>query len=238
MGKIVFTREHPLEKDWTNTLNTLGLDIVHAPLIHCTANDMPKMILNNLHKADWVFFTSAVAAECFAPYMRDLNVRIATIGHKTTQSVEDLGHTVDFESVSQYGVDFVGEWLTLGLSHQTVLLPQSSLSNLIIAQTLKDNGHTALAWAMYDTKPNKKGQSMIEALCQEKDVIWTFASPSAWESLIQVREQLPKHHQVAVIGTTTQQAVMNSHQIVDFMPDTPAIDNMIETIIQNRERGE
>ncbi|MGT2785028.1 uroporphyrinogen-III synthase [Streptococcus merionis] len=233
--KILFTREHPLDEELRERLERHSFEVCHLPLITCQANPLPEWVLQRLPQADWLFFTSAVAVDFFAPYIGD-KTRIATIGHQTSKAVQALGHTIDFESTYQYATEFAKEWLDLKLVRQTILLPQSSLSNPVLADTLRKHGHDVIAWPLYDTKPNTVSQEKIGQYLIEENVLWTYASPSAWQSFYEVCPQLPETHQIAVIGTSTAKAVLEAGQAVHFMPDSPSVENMVEDIIRKRRK--
>lgn len=229
--KVIFTREHPLDDTLVSRLEQAGFEACHVPLIACQPNPMPYNVRDILTKANWVFFTSAVAVESFWPHHQGLSLKIGTIGPQTSLAVTSRGLAIDFEATSHYAVDFVQEWLNEVEDSQIVLLPQSSLSNPVIAEELQKAGHTVYAWAMYDTKPNLTGQSCLSDYLDEPDVIWAFASPSAWESFETKITTIPEGHKVAVIGTTTAKSVRQKGVKIDMMPDVPAIAAMVEEII-------
>ncbi|MBF0777628.1 uroporphyrinogen-III synthase [Streptococcus cuniculi] len=231
---VIFTREHPLDSRLQSQLEEAGFKVHHLPLIQCQANPMPKEVLDKLSQMDWVFFTSAVAAECLAPYLKEPLPRVATIGHQTSKAVMELGYPVAFESKYQYAKDFAAEWLALNQPKQKILLPQSSLSNPILAEMLREGGQEVLAWALYDTQHHKDGQEKLSAYLTEQEVLWTFASPSAWQSFHEICQILPEAHEIAVIGTSTQQAVEMSGSTVSLMPETPSIEKMVQTIIEEK----
>lgn len=229
--KIIFTREHALEASWIQKLEEHHFEVHHLPLISCQPNPLPEAIEKVLPRADWVFFTSAVAADFFSPYLTS-HYRLASIGIQTSATVKRLGYEVDFEAASHYATDFAREWLVLELPPQCILLPQSSLSNPIIAQTLREHGHEVWAWPLYETRVNPAGQEQLATYLAAEDVIWTFASPSAWQSFYAGRPVLPASHRIAVIGTTTAQAVTAAGYEVDYMPQTPAVGQMIDEILR------
>ncbi|MET3557155.1 uroporphyrinogen-III synthase [Streptococcus rupicaprae] len=230
---VIITREQALATDLEQRLVAQGYTVAHLPLIACVANPIPERVLKVVPLADWVFFTSAVAAECFQTCLRPHH-RIATIGFQTSKAVEALGYPITFEAKGNYARDFLEEWLALGLSRQTILLPQSSLSNPLMAEVLVEQGHEVLAFPMYETRPNVAGQSQVSAYLKQPEVIWTFASPSAWESFYQVATRLPETHEVVVIGTSTAQAVQADGVPVTAMPVFPSVEQMVQLIIDRR----
>ena len=224
--KIIFTREQAPDSVWLAEIRQAGFETHHVPLIRCQSLSLPEAV-----QADWVFFTSAVAVEAFSPYLK-ADYQIATIGPQTSQALSKLGRVCDFQASSHYGLDFIQEWLDLALPTQKILLPQSSLSNPSLAEKLKEAGHDVWAWPMYETTSNPAGQDQLETYLSQKDVIWTFASPSAWDVFYQEGLSLPKHHQIGVIGETTAKAVLDCGVSVNYMPSSPSMLQLVEVIIK------
>lgn len=234
---VVFTREQALDADLAQTLQQVGLEVAHVPLIACRPNPLPKSLVGLIDRADWILFTSAVAVSSFEPYWPQKPLQIATIGPQTTLAVKERGYEVAFEASSHYAVDFAQEWLAEVADKQTVLLPQSSLSNPVIADALTKAGHEVLAWAMYDTKPNAQGQALVSAYLNQPQVMWAFASPSAWQSFRQVVRTLPDSHEIAVIGTSTAKAVTQDGFAVAIMPEKPIMSAMVATMVDIKKGG-
>ncbi|HFI0394501.1 TPA: uroporphyrinogen-III synthase [Streptococcus suis] len=232
---IVVTRDGTIDLDLRAALENAGFQLATVPLIAFQAHPLPQQVQQELEKADWLFCTSATAFECFLPHLPS-SIQIASIGEQTSRSIREAGRSVTFESTSQYGKDFVAEWIALGLERQKILLPQSHLANPLIAEGLRQEGHSVLAWEMYDTVAHQAGQAQLAPYLELDRVLWTFASPSAWHSFTEVVKKFPASHKIAVIGKTTAQAVMESGYEVDLMPDKPSITAMLETIMDKEKR--
>lgn len=230
--RIVFTREHALADDDRQLLEAEGFKVNHVPLITCQPNPLPLEVKDKIKEADWVFFTSAVALDCFRNYFPEKVLKIASIGAQTTLAVKKSGHAVDFEAQSPYAVDFVRDWLKTNADRQEILLPQSRLSSSIIADSLIESGQGVTAWAMYDTKVNLSGQSQLVSYLNQEGVLWVFASPSAFQSFQATIQELPANHRIAVIGTTTAKAVTKAGYTIFLMPEEPSIKKMVEMIIE------
>ena len=83
---------------------------------------------------------------------------------------------------------------------------------------------------------NPAGQDQLETYLSQEDVIWTFASPSAWQSFCAIKPHLASSHQIAVIGQTTAQAVKESGYGVDYQPQSPSVEEMVKEIIKKEEK--
>lgn len=234
--KVILTRELPLDKGLEYKLKQAGFDVFHIPLIECRPNAVPNSVAAAIPKADWIFFTSAAAVDCFKDYLNKGEMQVATVGPQTSLAVKQKGYKVHFEAKGRCAADLTKEWLALGLVYQTILLPQSSLSNSDMVQTLRQKGHRVFDWAVYDTVPNFEGQRLIKACLTQESVIWTFASSSAWHSFASQGYKLPQNHRIAAIGNSTAQAVEADGCTVNIVAKTPSIAQMIFDIILNEKQ--
>lgn len=242
MKRIVFTREHPLQDELVERLNDAGYIVEHAPLIKCQVNAIPNRAYQRIDENTWVFFTSQVAVDLFFEeakgYFDTKAFKIATIGPKTSETVQKWGFQVTFESDKFYAKDLVEDWTQVYTSPETIFIPQSSLASKTLEKTLLEKGHDVLAWVMYETVHNEIGQQRVQQLNSDVSTIWTFASGSAWDSFYAVRQELPKTDLIAVIGTTTQASVERDGHCVAFRPYEPQIELMIQTILDNERIDE
>lgn len=225
------TREEQLDLAHIKTLEENGYQLIHLPMISCRARKLPSPIQEELADADWVFFTSATGFRFFEPHLPK-GIQIASIGPKTSQAIRDKGYNLAFEASSHYGHDFVKQWLTLGLEGQRILLPQSSLSHRSLVVNLEKAGQQVHAWVMYDTLTQEVDTTILSGLLQQEGVIWTFASPSAWESFIQQVGRVPDQHKLVVIGSTTATAVERAGYRVSLLPSKPTMDDMVTELMK------
>lgn len=231
MRKVIITREHQISQELQLELLKNDFFPCHIPLIHCSPYDVPKKILEHLDQTDWIFFTSAVAFEFFYPYISG-KVKIATVGPATSEAVRKKNLRIDFEASHHYARDFAEEWLTLELPKQTILLPQSALSNQDLTRLLSNRGHEVITWSLYGTEVDEEGQRKIPSLAQEPNLIWTFASPSAWKSFVAGGGTCALDQEIAVIGKSTEHVITESGYVVAYMPEEPSVEKMIQKIIQ------
>lgn len=229
---IIFTREQEPSVELQTLLEQNQVRWMHAPLICTQGNPIPPMLDEKLDKADWVFFTSANTVQLFLPYLKP-DLKIASIGSQTSKLLKEHDIDVTFESSSQYGVDFIKEWASRYGDHQSILFPHSDLANPTYPKMLQELGHDVYAWPLYQTVANQEGIAKIrDILFIEEKCVWTFASPSAWDVFYQEGIPLPKHHQVGVIGETTARAVLDCGVSVNYMPSSPSMIKLVESIIK------
>lgn len=234
--KIIVTREQPLTPYLNNLLKSAGFSAYHVPLICCSPEPIPDKISHHFNQADWILLTSAVSVRCLEDSLPK-QIHIASVGHQTSLALKNAGYAIEFESQHPYALDLTKEWLALELSPQTILLPQSSLANPMISKQLRQAGHQVLDWVLYRTTHNIQGQKEALSYLGDNKVIWTFASPSAWQSFCDLKVVLPAYHRIAAIGKSTAKAIRKSGYEVDLMPDEPSMANMIKAIIQEEGRS-
>ena len=207
---IIFTREQKPSVELQTLLEQIKVGWLHAPLICTQGNPVPPILKEKLKKADWVFFTSANTVQLFLPYLKS-DFKIASIGS-------------------------IKEWASQYEEHQSILFPHSDLANPIYPKMLQEFGHDVYAWPLYQTVANQEGIAKIrDILSLEEKCVWTFASPSAWDVFYQQGLPLPKHHQVGVIGETTAKAVLDCGVSVNYMPASPSMIKLIESIIKEMQ---
>lgn len=230
--KVINTREIPLTENLADKLISAGFESVHLPLIKHEAKKIPEGAIDFLNEADWIFLTSAVAVNFFKPFLPSRPIKLATIGPQTSYSLREHGFDINLEASSYYGSDLVKEWLDLGFEKQKILLPQSSLANPKLAQTLLQTGHEVFEWFLYDTVPNMEVAEEFLVYLSEERVVWTFASPSAWKSFEERVKALPKDHLIVAIGQTTARSIRRSGYQVDLVPEKPSFSEMVTMIIE------
>lgn len=235
MKKIVITRQKPLAEDCSGKLRKAGYECIHVPLIQAQALGVSQATLSILESAQWILFTSALGVDFLASILDLKPFKLASIGPQTTKAILEKGLPVHFESSSAYAKDFAKEWSDSQRAATSIALPQSSLSKPLLAEQLRAQGHSVYDWILYETTSNPVGQLQLESLLQAQDVIWTFASPSAWSSFREVVSTIPDSHKIAVIGQTTARAVQEAGYTVDYLPIIPSMEALIESIYRERD---
>lgn len=235
MKKIVITRQNPLAEEVIRQLPVADYEFVHVPLIQARAVEVSQRTLSRLESAQWLLFTSALAVEFLSSVVDLQGYKLASIGPQTTKTILEKDLPIHFEASSAYASHFAKEWLARQKKATSIALPQSSLSNPLLAEQLRGQGHDVYDWVLYETSSNQAGQSQLKGLLQTDDVIWTFASPSAWSSFREVVGTIPDGHQIAVIGQTTAGAVLKAGCTVDFLPPIPSMEALIESIYKERD---
>ena len=109
MPRLAVTRTSGQLSDLKSRAATRGIEVLPLPLIaiHDIPFDWPHSI--PIDKVDWVFFTSANGVTSFLNRLDDLNLRLpyttrlAVVGTKTAQALEQNGRQVSFIPSDAYG---------------------------------------------------------------------------------------------------------------------------------------
>ena len=225
-------------------ITALGGRAVATPLIKtCELIDQNDSIqLEYARQFDWLIFTSQNAVDAFASKMKRFNLsskhfrgKIASIGTKTTEALEEIGFTISFMP-SVFSADvFVKEFPKVAGSHPICLFIRGEKAK----KTLKDGLPFEIKeWTVYETiERHDHKQTIIEAIRKNKEVTVIFASPSAvdvfatdiasvvgWEAV-----------RIAAIGHITEAAITNYGAIVDIMPSVYTMQAVLEELTKVEE---
>lgn len=220
-----------------------GLPVV-TPLIEtCELIDQNDSVqLEYARQFDWLIFTSQNAVDAFARKMKRFNLspwhfqgKIASIGTKTTEALEEIGFTISFMP-SVFSADvFVKEFPKVAGDHPTCLFIRGEKAK----KTLKDGlPYELKEWTVYETiELHDHKQMIIETIRENQEVTVIFASPSAvdvfamdiapvvgWEAV-----------RIAVIGHITEAAITNYGVTVDVMPSVYTMQAVLEELTKEEE---
>lgn len=220
-----------------------GLPVV-TPLIEtCELIDRNDSVqLEYARQFSWLIFTSQNAVDAFASKMKRFNLsawhfrgKIASIGTKTTEALEEIGFNISFMP-SVFSADvFVKEFPKVSGDNPTCLFIRGEKAK----KTLKDGLPFELKeWTVYETiERHDHKQTIIDTIRENRDVTVIFASPSAvdvfaldvasvvgWEAV-----------HVAAIGHITEAAITNHGAIVDVKPSVYTMQAVLEELTKVEE---
>lgn len=184
--------------------------------------------LQRLPAYDWLIFTSQNAVTSFMQKVKHVSNRIAAVGAKTKEALEQYGYTVDFVP-SVYSADvFVKEFPQV-MGEATCLFLRGSLAKTTIKDALCCD-----EWTIYETVPTTAHvQAMKESLLQAAEPIVVFASPSAVQ--VYAEHIVPtigwQDITVASIGHITTAALQKYGATVTVQPQIYTMQAVIEQLI-------
>ena len=214
---IIFTGSR-LPKEAAELAREKGADVEYLPLI--------ETVLRNTDAPDfsrygWLIFTSRNSAEAFCKLHPETDAKIAAVGDKTAEMLEEHGYAVDFIP-STFSADvFVREFPDIAGKERCLFVRGALAKDTILSMPLEID-----EWTVYDTV---KKRSNAQALAAMSDVTIIFASPSAVSAYREAGGNF-KNIKTAAIGHITERAIMEAGGEVHFRPETYTYLEIIQTI--------
>ncbi len=215
---------------------------VEIPLIAfqpVAASEKLLKTLANLHTYDWIIFTSNVTVETFYSFLKKgqaLLPKIAVIGEKTKEVLEDMGETVDFVPDEYVAEGFVDEFLPHVNQGERILIPKGNLARDYISAALKEKGAIVDEIIIYETfMPDESRGKLVKMLSEESLDILTFTSPSTIDHFMkiveenQLRDKL-EHCIVACIGPVSKRKAEQRGLKVHAMPEKYTVEDMLKSV--------
>ncbi|MEG0259133.1 MAG: uroporphyrinogen-III synthase [Lysinibacillus sp.] len=219
----------------------LGGQVVVYPLIEtCEISEVNDgMQIEVARQFKWLIFTSQNAVEAFGKKMEQFNLeawhfqgKIASIGERTTEALEQLGFNVSFMP-SVYSADvFVKEFPEVAGNEPTCLFIRGDRAK----KTLKSGLPFLIKeWTVYETiERHDHVEAIIDCIRSSEDVIVIFASPSAVD--VYALDVAPvigwETATIAAIGHITESALENYGATVQIKPTVYTMHAVLEQLIK------
>ncbi|MGA9225663.1 MAG: uroporphyrinogen-III synthase [Mesobacillus sp.] len=240
---VMIPRGKAHAKSFSELVAKVGGIPVEIPLIAfqpVAATEELHEMMNSLHTYDWIIFTSNVTVETFYSLMNALVPfpKVAVIGDKTRQVLENMGVKVDFTPGHYVAEDFVEEFHSHIREGSRVLIPKGNLARDYIAATLKKHGAIVDEVVIYETYlPDDSRDKLIQMLRNRRLDILTFTSPSTIDHFMEIVEaqQLQKELDqciVACIGPVSMRKAEEWGLNVHAVPDKYTVEEMLKSIIE------
>ena len=145
-----------------------------------SADDAEKLAHLNMY--DWLIFTSQNAVQAFIEKcqrievnVQELTCKIASVGTKTTELLNEHGIRVHFEP-SIFSADvFIQEFSTVSHATESKLFLRGNLAK----PTIREGVPNVVEWTVYETVTNEPSIQPLTELLMKQQAIVIFASPSA-----------------------------------------------------------
>lgn len=213
--RIVVTRAAHQAGELARPLAAAGAEVVLLPTVGIGPPRDPARLESAAHHVDeydWLFLTSANAADAFLPLVPQGIRRplLGVVGAATFKRAAELGWRADVTPA-----DFTAEALAAALqAHEMggkrVLIPAGDLARDVLPAALVGRGALVEVVEAYSNQPPPDTVAAVHALfLTGRAPDWlTFASPSAFENLAAISGTEPLHRvAIASIGPTTSAAI-------------------------------
>lgn len=245
---ILNTRPAHQAASLTSAIEKRGGISVEIPLIaiHSPKNTNRRNAeLAALDKAGWVIFTSINSFEFLARALKEngrdsfealQSKKLAAVGEKTKQALEQAGLTVEFVP-EVYDAGRLAEGL-INVTHKgdTFFYPRSSRSRHVMMHALRQSGRQVHDMIAYETAADPSRKNELNRLLKEKRIdVVILTSPSAVQSFFSQMEKgvhdVVKHSVFfAVIGGVTAEALVRYDINRILAPETFTLDAVLNNI--------
>lgn len=243
--RILITRNEPKASAFAEKIEQAGGIPYVTPLIEIvsTFNQSHQSVLQNVQQYEWLFFTSANGVAFFLEKLDSLNFihqlkncRIAAVGSKTNQALQEWGLEADFIPAQFDAETMANEFLNQYQPQGHVLLVQGQRSRTVLNETFKKQGIPFHSIQIYTTVVHQAIQEELqETLLSENIDYITFASPSTVEAFMELVDDTSPYlaSKVVCIGTTTEKRARKAGFYNTIIPDTFTVEGMLEAIQQD-----
>ncbi len=260
--RIIITRPEEQADELVYPLMDAGADCILFPTIKIVAPEdwytLDKAI-NELHKYNWIIFTSVNGVKFFFNRMMELkkdgrilgNSKICAIGPKTAQALKNRCIVPDLMPEEYRAEDIVRCFSQIQIKGERFLIPRVDNARDLLPKELKKMGAKVDVVCAYrnilpEVEEQKK-EKIREMLLKGKADIVVFTSPSTFYNfikLLDIPESRAKDYfkdiKIACIGPVTANAVKKTGLKPAIMPEKYDIPHLIEAIIvyyeQNRSK--
>lgn len=172
---------------------------------------------------DWLIFTSATSVEAFGQLHAETTAKIAAVGEKTAEKLEEYGYTANFMP-SVYSADcFVEEFPEVAGDARCLFIKGALAKNTIVSMPLQVD-----EWIIYDTTLKIENARELAGM---SDVIVIFASPSAVKAFLEAKGDW-QTVRAAAIGHVTERAIAESGGAAEFIPKKYTYTEVINEIVK------
>ncbi|MEK4759295.1 uroporphyrinogen-III synthase [Viridibacillus sp. FSL E2-0187] len=241
--KIVLTGTH-VTASVKKQIEQLGGQAIHLPLITVNEvkSDMDRQQLEKSKLYDWLIFTSQNAVLAFKSKIQrfhfqvsDWSCKVAAVGIKTAEALEDIGFEINFMP-STFSADvFVQEFPTIAGDNVSCQFFKGSMAKDTIVKGLSCHVDE---WTVYETVQTTEHTTELLTLLKEStNVSIAFASPSAVEVFSEHVAKVIGWHSFKVlsIGHITERALIKAGAKVDIMPPTYTMKALIQELANRKE---
>jgi len=247
--KVLVPRGKNQAKSFSELIKSYGGIPVEIPLIAfrpIAKNVQLQDYLSRLDTYDWIIFTSGVTVETFFSFLNqkpDLKQsKIAVIGKKTKELLEQKGISVDFVPSDYVSESFSAEFLPRINPGSRVFLPKGSLARDYIAQALRNAGAVVDEVVIYETYMPEENRLKLARMLKENELdILLFTSPSTVDHLMEVVNEFGLHEQlkscvIGCIGPSTEKKLKEYNLPVHGSPKEYTVLEMVHSTIAYLEQ--
>lgn len=216
---IVFTgSKKPMES--LEMVQLYGGKALYLPLIETSVRQSQ---LPDFGCYDWLIFTSATSADAFGQLHAATAAKIAAVGEKTAEKLEQYGYPVDFMPTVYSADRFVEEFPPVAGNAKCLFIKGALAKNTIASMPMQVD-----EWIIYDTALKIENARELAGM---PGAFVIFASPSAVRAFTEAGGDW-KAIRAAAIGHVTERAIKESGGTAEFIPQKYTYTEVINEIMK------
>lgn len=237
--KILVTREAKAAKQFANKIASFGGEALVAPLLQIDCLSLSEEKITEMTKSsyDWVFFTSKNGVDCFMEQAIAKEIlstaRIAAVGPKTAERIEEHQFSVDFIPSTYNAKVMADEFLNTYTEEGPVLFVRGKIASMTLLDAFTKAGRAYHCVEVYNTVTNETIKPGLKKILKEEPIDFiTFTSPSTVNAFVQLVAGVERyyHTPVVCIGTTTEKQAIKHGFTETLTPTHFTIEGMLEKI--------
>ncbi|KAB8134715.1 uroporphyrinogen-III synthase [Gracilibacillus oryzae] len=248
--RILITREIQQAKPLAKLVEFYGGTACIAPLLRfepIITNDTNDKLNQLQDNSKWLFFTSSNTVRLFENYREKLeitiNLKIASVGEKTSLALRNYGYSVDFEPTVYSGTAMAKEFIAEYGKDQQVTIVCGESAREEIPQILSENSVSFDKLVIYRTIENGKSKDILHNHLVKGVDACLFTSPSTVKAFVHfsgmdLLRKVKAGTVCVAIGKTTADALKKEQFAHVIYPEKYTTEAMVAALIDYKKDGE
>lgn len=221
-GKTIIFTGSTFPRQAADRVAELGGNPVYLPLIETSIRQTERP---DFSAYGWLIFTSRTSAQAFCQLHADIVPKIAAVGEKTAEVLQQNGYHVDFIPQVYSADNFVKDFPALAGGEKCLFIKGALAKNTIASMPLSVD-----EWIIYDTDLKLDNAELLKTMKHHTII---FASPSAVSAYRKVGGDW-QDIEVAAIGHVTRKAIVDAGGHIDFIPENYTYLDVVNEIAKGR----
>ena len=256
---VVITRAKEQQSEGRRRLQTLGARVLDLPALEIGPPDSWAPLdeaLADLESFHWLIVSSANGVEAVESRLQRLgrglaerpeNLRIAAVGRKTAQRLEELGAPADFVPPTFTADSLIEDFPVSGWGLRILLPRVQSGGRTVLAEAFAEAGSRVVEVAAYESRcPTSMPADTLKALENREVDVVSFSSGKTVTHTVQLlenalgsseTEQLFRKPAVVSIGPQTSKRCRELLGRVDQEATPHDLEGLVKACVQAMQRG-
>lgn len=241
--KIIITRTREQASKLVEKLEELGALCYEIPTIKIepVLDETIDQTIQNLHKYDWIIFTSENGVRIFLEHLfksgKDLRTlghsKIAVIGKATKNILESYGIFSDLIPEKEYTQEgLISAFSSLDIRGKTILIPRAKEARDLLPEKLKEFGAKVDVLPVYETKICEESRKELKEVLNKGVDIITFTSSSTVKNFFKLIDEAQKEKLKNIIFASIGPITSATLREFGFEPHIEAEEYTIDGLVR------